>query len=240
MKWSERYPDLTGQVFDRWTVIGKADRRNGKRFWRCRCVCGNESEVMTTSLLRGCSRSCGCIARDYFVANLVQKPVPERKSPEFYVWVAMIQRCYDVNHRAFHHYGGRGITVCKRWHDPIEGGKKYRIECYRNFLSDMGQRPSAKHSIDRYPNNNGNYEPGNCRWATQKEQMLNTRKAAFVVFRGIRRPIVDIAQELGLKPGFLCKRIRKGFTIEEAISIPAIWGYDCRRWREIYRQVDHR
>ena len=154
--------DLMGKVFGRLTVIARA--ANGPRFktrWVCRCSCGSELRVYATNLKRGLTVSCGC-----------QKYEPRKKpghlrhgltaSPTYMSWCAMHQRCRNPKNATYRHYGGRGITVCERW------------ATFTNFLADMGVRPHGT-SLDRYPNRDGNYEPGNCRWATAKEQRSNRR-----------------------------------------------------------------
>ena len=148
--------DLTGKPFGAFTVLRRADRRSssGAWYWRCRCICGVEKDIFCSSLTRGLSTSCGCLGRHN----------PHTKNAEKSCWYNMIQRCHIPTHKSYHYYGGRGITVCERW----------RLS-YDDFLNDVGRRPSPEHSLDRYPNNNGNYEPGNVRWATSSEQVKNRR-----------------------------------------------------------------
>lgn len=166
-----------GQRFGRLVVIEQAPRNspNNHRMWVCRCDCGSEKTVVGSELPRGRLRSCGCLRRDLIAtkskgneygvrhggARLVRDG---RFAPEYRCWRGMIQRCEQPTHIGYKDYGGRGITVCKRWR-----------ESYAAFLADMGRKPSLKHSIDRYPDNDGDYEPGNCRWATAKEQSANQR-----------------------------------------------------------------
>jgi hypothetical protein len=106
-------------------------------------------------------------------------------------------------------YGGRGITVCDRWRESFE-----------NFFADMGERPSTKHSIDRYPDNNGNYEPGNCRWATDIQQARNKRTTRYIEYNDIKLPLVEWAESKGIKPATLKKRLRCGWSIEKALNAP--------------------
>ncbi len=131
------------------------------------------------------------------------------KSPEYLIWISMHQRCENPKNKQFHRYGGRGISVSNRWDD------------FQNFIDDMGPRPTIRHSLDRYPNNDGNYEPGNCRWATSQEQALNTRRNIWVIFRGKRMRISDAAAMAGLKYGTVINRIRRGATPEDAL-IPVV------------------
>lgn len=128
-----------------------------------RCDCGIEKAVRGGDLRPGHTISCGCHARQAAVTHGETRR--GRRTAEWRCWIGIKQRCYDSNHRNFTNYGGRGIKICDRWR-----------ENYEQFLADMGRRPSAKHSIDRI-DVNGNYEPGNCRWATSSEQRRNQRNS---------------------------------------------------------------
>ena len=151
--------DMAGKQFGKWTVL----RRGGtsatrKALWLCRCECGKESLVDGDSLRRGGSKSCGCLVD---VAKLKHG---KSRTTEHVIWGNMIQRCTNPKTINYKDYGGRGIIVCQRWRDSFE-----------NFLSDMGKRPSFDYTLDRI-DNNGNYEPGNCKWSTQSEQNKNQRR----------------------------------------------------------------
>lgn len=150
--------DLTGQRFGRLVVVERSDNRGGRVSWLCRCDCGTESTVRGHNLKRGTTISCGCATGKFADTRGISN------MPEYACWRSMIERCTRPGHNSYRNYGGRGITVCERWRNDI-----------RAFLADMGPRPSSAHSIDRYPNRDGNYEPGNCRWATQTEQVHNSR-----------------------------------------------------------------
>ncbi len=159
---SKPTPDLEGIVFSRLTVLSRAnDNWQGAVQWNCRCECGKITTVRSDNLRRGVTKSCGCYQKEQVVK--AQTTHGMSHSPEYNSWLSMIHRCYTKDSISYQWYGARGITVCDSWREAFE-----------NFYEDMGTRPKNM-TLDRL-NNYENYEPGNCRWATKKEQTNNRRK----------------------------------------------------------------
>lgn len=150
--------DITNQKFGKLTVVERVQNNQaGRARWICTCDCGEQSIVTGKNLRSGKVLSCGCGKR------YSNKSHGMKQSLEYSTWTGMKKRCYDKNQENYKDYGGRGITICDRWKNS-----------FQNFYTDMGKRPSKNHSIDRI-DVNGNYEPSNCRWATQSEQNRNQR-----------------------------------------------------------------
>ena len=168
--------DEAGRRYGRLTVesISGKDRANAI-LWTCLCDCGASVVVGGRNLRSGTTRSCGCLQREAATrsgqGNTRHGHAPTgHRSPEYRAWSAMLERCTNERHAAWNDYGGRGISVCERWRS------------FDAFLSDMGPRPSRQHTLDRV-NNDGNYEPANCRWATWTQQARNRR--------GITKPNIE-------------------------------------------------
>lgn len=154
--------DLAGQQFGQLHVVGRGPNdKHGNAMWNCVCSCGQKTTVVRRSLITGNTKSCGC----GLVAARKAASVTHGlyKMAEYKVWISMKQRCTNPKVKNFNNYGGRGIAVCDRW-----------INSFEAFLADVGPRPSSKHWIERV-NNDGNYEPANCTWATAAEQLKNRR-----------------------------------------------------------------
>lgn len=161
--------DLAGKRVGRLSVVSLAATltADGRFKWRCVCDCGHKLEVDARSLRSAHTQSCGCLRRDSAgkhmrVSHGHTRKSAGRASPEYLTWKSMIQRCLNPNATGYDRYGACGITVCERWLS------------FENFLADMGPRP-ADCTLDRYPNKHGNYEPDNCRWATDSQQSNNKR-----------------------------------------------------------------
>jgi hypothetical protein len=193
-----------GHVFSRLTAVRRLGRAtNGVAIWLCRCECGNEKEVTQSNLVSGNVRSCGCLVIDTFTTHAMTD------SAEYRAWCHMKERCSNRRVHNYHRYGGRGIRVCDRWVDSFE-----------NFLADMGPRPSPEYSLDRFPDPDGNYEPGNCRWATVTQQTRNRRTNRILAFDGREQTLTDWCEELDLVPSIVSTRLRRGWTVQRALTTP--------------------
>lgn len=199
------------------TVVEELPRvqsgRKYRRVFRCVCDCGNERVIRLDHLRSGHSTSCGCYVDP---ESFKKRPGYHGMygSPEHGVWKGIKKRCYDPHAQRYGRYGGRGITMCERWKSS-----------FKAFYEDVGPRPSPKHSIDRYPNRDGNYEPGNVRWATAGEQRRNTDDVRILEFRGERMCLADWAKRLGMRKGTLYYRLQRGLSVEEALTTPVRpWG----------------
>lgn len=200
---------LVGQRFARWTVLSRAENTaSGQPRWLCQCDCGNQKAVTRTVLVDGRSTSCGCFKRESNIARSTKHGhATNGITPTYHSWVGMVSRCTNPGHRNYARYGGAGIKVCARW------------MTFANFLADMGEKPSGM-SIDRFPNQRGNYEPGNCRWATATEQARNKTNNRMLTFMGRTMPLAEWAEKIGVKRTALADRVANGWSDEEALRTP--------------------
>lgn len=155
---------LVGTVFNRWKVLARAPNRVRAVMWTCQCDCGEVRDVRATTLKNEASKSCGCLRLELLEGNNRRTTHGLSHSPLYLTWMKMKDRCFNNSSSNYRYYGGRGITVCEEWLE------------FSNFLSYMGDRPDRM-TLDRI-DNEGNYCPENCRWATWKQQMSNRRGAA--------------------------------------------------------------
>lgn len=193
--------NLHGMVFDRLTVINLTSTRSksGDALWNCLCICGKYINVTANHLKTNHTKSCGC------------KKIESNKihglynTKEYRVLAGIKQRCINKKNIAYYNYGGRGIKVCDRW-----------LESFENFYTDMGPRPSDKHTIDRI-DNNGNYEPGNCKWSTMEEQVNNRNITNTTIFNGNLVTVGNLAREIKFNYKLLSKRLIASWDIEKII-----------------------
>lgn len=204
--------DLAGQRFGQLTVGARAPNQAGGKHvaWYCRCDCGQNTVVTTAHLRSGHTTSCGCVIAARRNSGMLHRThghgVRGRTSPEYRSWASAKQRCFNENDAAFRLYGARGVTMCERWSTSFEA-----------FLADMGRRPPGA-SLDRI-DSDGNYEPGNCRWATATQQANNTRRNLFVEYEGDRLTLEQLARRVGVDARQLWKLYRRrGLPLLEAIE----------------------
>lgn len=202
-------PVSAGDRFNRLVVIrelASVKTPNGtvNRMVECRCDCGAVKAFRLPLLRNGKTKSCGCFGLESRRARATVHG--GTGTVEYRIWMGMKARCADLEDES---YGGRGIRVCERW-----------LESFAAFLEDMGPRPSPEHSIDRFPNQNGNYEPGNCRWATAKEQGRNRRDNVLIERNGETLCVAEWAERYGISPVMLNGRLAAGWEFEAAVSTP--------------------
>jgi hypothetical protein len=197
--------DRIGERHGRLTVVERAPNKSASDTnarWKCVCECGRETVQYGQDLKKGKVVSCGCWNDEKrFKHGLANTPVHR-------IWIAMNSRCTNPNLKEYPNYGGRGIKVCERW------------KSFENFIADMGVRPDG-YSIDRI-NNDGDYEPSNCRWATTKQQLNNRRNSRILELNGERKTVAEWADHLGVKYDLIRNRVdRYGWSIERALTTPA-------------------
>jgi hypothetical protein len=176
--------DLAGQRFGRWLVVKRVEAVGNSR-WLCQCDCGTRKSVVGSFLKNGVSKSCGCFRAEVTAERMRMLSGHNASETKTYSsWRKMMGRCFDPADIGYHRYGGRGIGVHARWTD------------FRNFLSDMGERPDG-FTLDRI-NPNGDYEPANCKWATRAEQSGNRRNTMWVEVNGERMNLKEASRRLGV------------------------------------------
>jgi hypothetical protein len=204
-----RIIDLTGRYFGRLTVICfDGIKAHHRAYWICKCECGQIKSICGHDLTTGYTKSCGCL-RIENGHNLLTKH-GESRTRLYYIHQSMKQRCNDKNHHAYKDYGGRGIIVCDEWLD---------FPAFHNWAIENGYRENMGLSIDRI-NVNGNYCPQNCRWAMIDTQSNNKRSNKYLELNGERHSIAEWAKILGGSTSLIHARLRKGWSIEKAISTP--------------------
>lgn len=215
--------DLTGKRFGSRVVKSFAGTHVRQAMWNCLCDCGRMDVIGGKKLRSGLSGQCRECA---WVTHGHARNGP--RTPEYKAWLSMMERCTCKTHKQYPDYGGRGITVCERW--TGEQG-------FTNFLADMGLRPSKSHSIDRFPDNNAGYCKENCRWATRREQMRNTRKNRMITFNGETFCVAEWAVKIGLHREVLRGRLERGWTLERALQ-PLTPARERIRAREIRQRPE--
>lgn len=196
--------DMAGKTYGSLTVIEFAGQDAGRNaLWRCKCECGQITVARGCRLRRG-QKTCGC-------GPVGAPPVHGQSSPgkltsEYQCWAAMKRRCLNPRSRNYRRYGGRGISICSEW-----------IESFERFYADMGPKPSPSHSLDRI-DNDGNYGPSNCRWATPVEQSNNRGCNKPLQFNGESHTAPEWSAILGISTSTITSRLSYGWSIERTLS----------------------
>ncbi len=205
-----------GARFGRVVAIARAPNDlHGNQMWRFRCDCGRDFEGRAAAFVGERNVSCGCERREKLSRGL---HLTHRlaDSAEYRIWSGMVQRCTNPENTAFGRYGARGIEICPEWLD------------FEPFLAAVGRRPSPRHTIERIDNSAG-YFPGNCRWASRLEQANNRRTNVRVFFRGQQMTLAQAIREVGADPQLAYRRVRDGWSLEDALLLPPLASWNRRR-----------
>lgn len=190
------------------TVVGFSHRTSKNAFWECTCSCGKNIKLTSVEFRR--RYSCGCRKAEALALRATTHGLSKTK--EYSIWKSMKRRCKPGNSTysfAYRWYGAKGIRVCQRW-----------IDSFPHFMEDMGPIPESSNSIDRI-DNNGNYEPGNCRWASSEDQANNTSRNIFIEFSGESKTVAQWSREIGVKAPLVYGRLRANWPGIEALTAPA-------------------
>lgn len=205
-----RFIDLTGEKFGRLVVIKRIGKdKSGNIIWLCRCDCKTEKIIRGASLKNKTTRSCGCLNKEKIIERQTKHGhwTSGKASKSYNAWSHIKQRCTNISDPSYHRYGGRHISICKRWLK------------FENFLDDMGEPPTRDHSIDRI-DNNGNYCKDNCRWATSEQQARNRRNNKLITCNGKTQLLIEWAKETRISHTVILWRIKRGWSIDRAITTP--------------------
>jgi hypothetical protein len=207
--------DLTGQRFGILTVIRRDENNKwNETTWLCQCDCGKEKKLTYGKLVLRKQQSCGCLRKP---PNVTKHGLRNHKL--YYLWSGMKQRCYNKNHCRYSDYGGRGIEVCKEWTNAKNGFTNfYNWAISNGYDESAGYRKCTLDRIDV----NGNYEPNNCRWITQKEQNNNKRNNVILSYNGKTHNITEWCNILNLTQSAIRHRLERGWSVEKTLSTPLI------------------
>lgn len=205
-----RSKDISGQRFGRLVVLGPV-RQNARRcvVWRCRCDCGEYTEATSSSLRSGHTSSCGCLRLERSLAAVKTHGMTETRL--YYSWTAILARCFRPGAKGYPDYGGRGITVCDEWRQDFQA--------FHDYVTRLPNYRSEGATLDRI-DNDGNYEPGNVRWAERRVQARNTRRNVMLTHDGRTQCMSDWADELGIHRETLRRRFALGWSVEQALTTP--------------------
>lgn len=201
--------NIIGERYGRLVVVERLPSKGGRTQWRAVCDCGGEYKGQSNSLRTGLTKSCGCLNKEMSSARAkINITHGKSNSATFKCWQSMKRRCFDMGHKSYPRYGGRGITICERWMK------------FENFLADMGIRPKNL-SLDRI-DNNGNYTPENCKWSSAKEQARNRSSTRMISCGGEVKTLTEWAESIGFSKESLHRRLSAGWSIEKALATPKV------------------
>lgn len=200
--------DLTGKTFGRLVVLKRVENKGQHVAYLCRCQCGKEFVTMSMHLTQGCTKSCGCLQREWVQKGMMPYRTTHghSKTRLYSIWANMKTRCFNKNVSAYSRYGGRGITVCNEWLD---------FALFEKWALANGY--DEKLTLDRV-NNDGNYCPENCRWVSVHEQNLNKRSNSCIEYNGEKKTVTEWAKILNIPYRTLKSRIQRGWSIEDAFN----------------------
>lgn len=198
--------DLVGQKFGRLTVVERAkNNKGGSARWLCQCKCDKRVVVQASNLKNKNTQSCGCLQKEMAYKSNYVHGCCDKNNPTYQTWQQMVQRCTNPNNKSYKNYGSRGIHVCEAWLK------------FENFLQDMGKHPKGM-TLDRV-DNDGNYCKENCRWTTYKQQNRNYRRNILIKINDETKCLMEWCERYGLKYQTIYMRLRRGWTIEEALEL---------------------
>lgn len=207
--------DLTGKRFGRLTALYRDSSKQGKVYWICNCDCGNQTSVYASKLNIGETKSCGCIRKEMLSAR--RKKHGFTKTTLHNAWINMKTRCNNPTHNEYERYGGRGITYCKDW-EKFENFMKWSLDNGFQEIKDKNGRNLL--SLDRI-NNDGNYEPSNCKWSTRIEQARNKCSNVNYEYNGKIYCLTSLAEISAVSLDSIRRRIRSGWSVEDAVNTPS-------------------
>ena len=205
--------DMTGYKFNGCEVLYRVENKNGVAHWKCKCRCGKLFVSAGSSIRKGKTNSCGCYQRER-VSNS-RKTHGESKSRLYGIWEGMKHRCNNPSNSRYSRYGGRGIKITSEWDSSFESFAKWS---YANGYND-------DLTIDR-KDNNGNYEPSNCRWVNYKTQSRNRNYNKLLKFQGKELCVTEWSDLTGITSGTIYSRLRRGWSIEKTLSTPVEHKYN--------------
>lgn len=206
--------DLSNQRFGRLVAIKQVNLEHRRIYWKCICDCENKVIIRSDGLIGGGSKSCGCLRKENLLKAITTHG--QSKTRFYHIWESMYGRCINKNDHVYKYYGGRGIKIYDRWLKF----ENFRDDMYKSYLEHVKEFGEKETTIDR-KDCDGNYESKNCRWATWKEQLNNTRRNKFLTYNGVTKTYTEWTKKLGFSVSLISKRVKKGWVAEKILTTPA-------------------